>query len=36
MISRDRRNPEKVFLKVRADHLPDGRIVPLKFKSPRA
>lgn len=33
MINRDRRNPEKVFLKVRADHLPDGRIVPLKFKS---
>lgn len=33
MINQDRRNPEKVFLKVRADHLPDGRIVPLKFKN---
>lgn len=28
----DRRNPEKVYLKVRADHLPDGRLVPLLFR----
>ena len=32
MTNRDRRNPDKVFIKVRADHLPDGRIVPLMFK----
>lgn len=29
----DRRNPEKVYVKVRADHLPDGRIMPLMFRS---
>ena len=29
----DRRNPAKVYLKVRADHLPDGRIFPLMFRA---
>lgn len=29
----DRRNPEKVYVKVRADHLPDGRVMPLMFRS---
>lgn len=29
----DRRNPEKIYVKVRADHLPDGRILPLMFRS---
>lgn len=33
MTVRDRRNPEKVYIKVRADHLPDGRIVPLMFRA---
>ena len=28
----DRRNPEKVYVKVRADHLPDGRVLPLMFR----
>jgi len=32
MINRDRRNPEKVYLKVRADFYPDGRVMPLVFK----
>ncbi|HIS92454.1 MAG TPA: hypothetical protein IAA84_05485 [Candidatus Alectryocaccomicrobium excrementavium] len=33
MTNRDRRNPQKIYLKVRADHLPDGRIVPLMFRA---
>ncbi len=32
MIVRDKRNPEKIFLTVRADHLPDGRVVPRMFR----
>lgn len=33
MTDRDRRNPRKIYLKVRADHLPDGRILPLMFRA---
>lgn len=33
MTDRDRRNPQKIYLKVRADHLPDGRVIPLMFRS---
>ena len=33
MTDRDRRNPRKVYLKVRADHLPDGRVLPLMFRA---
>lgn len=32
MTVHDRRNPDKVYVKVRADHLPDGRILPLMFR----
>lgn len=32
MTDRDSRNPEKVYAKVRADFLPDGRIIPLLFR----
>ena len=33
MTAHDRRNPDKVYVKVRADHLPDGRILPLMFRA---
>lgn len=33
MTTRDRRNPDKVYVKVRADHLPDGRIIPLMIRT---
>lgn len=33
MRDRDSRNPEKLFVKVRADHLPDGRIIPLMYRA---
>lgn len=33
MIDRDRRNPCKVYLKVRADHMPDGRVLPVMFRA---
>lgn len=32
MTDRDSRNTEKVYAKVRADFLPDGRIIPLLFR----
>ena len=32
MQDHDRRNPNKVYAKVRADHFPDGRILPLMFR----
>lgn len=32
MTDRDIRNPEKIYAKVRADFLPDGRIIPLIFR----
>ena len=32
MTNRDRRNPEKVYLKVRVDFYPDGRVMPIIFK----
>ena len=32
MTDHDRRNPLKIYVKVRADHLPDGRIIPLMFR----
>ena len=33
MTARDRRNPNKVYVKVRADHLPDGRVIPLLIRT---
>lgn len=33
MTVHDRRNPDKVYVKVRADHLPDGRVLPLLFRT---
>lgn len=33
MMSRSSAHTRKVYLKVRADHLPDGRIVPLMFRA---
>ena len=33
MTVHDRRNPNKAYVKVRADHLPDGRIIPLMIRS---
>ena len=32
MTDHDVRNPEKIYAKVRADFLPDGRIIPLLFR----
>ena len=32
MNDRDARNPLKIYAKVRADFLPDGRIIPLMFR----
>lgn len=32
MTDRDERNPNKIYAKVRADFLPDGRIIPLMFR----
>lgn len=29
----DRRNARKVYVKVRADHEPDGRVIPLMFRA---
>lgn len=33
MTIRDHRNPDKIYVKVRADHLPDGRIIPLMIRT---
>lgn len=33
MTDRDRRNPAKRHVKVRADHLPDDRIIPLMYRA---
>ncbi len=35
-MSARRENAGKVFLTVRADHLPDGRVRPLLFRAPGA
>lgn len=32
MTNQDDRNPRKLYAKVRADFLPDGRIIPLMFR----